>query len=64
MYIIMHDVTRIFRPEKIYVSNYAVVTPLRKVATYEPRIKKKLHELGKSKRILRGINVDILVNVP
>ena len=29
----------------------AVVTPLRKVATYEPRIKEKLHELGKSKRI-------------
>ena len=29
----------------------AVVTPLRKVATYEPRIEEKLHELGKSKRI-------------
>ena len=29
----------------------AVVTPLRKVATYRPRIKEKLHELGKSKRI-------------
>ena len=33
------------------ISN-AVVTPLRKVATYEPRIKEKLHELGKSKRIM------------
>ena len=29
----------------------AVVTPLRKVATYEPRIEEKLHESGKSKRI-------------
>ena len=29
----------------------AVVTPMRKVATYEPRIKEKLYELGKSKRI-------------
>ena len=38
----------------------AVVTPLRKVATYELRIKEKIHELGKSKRI----NVGILLNVP
>ena len=30
---------------------------MRKVATYEPRIKEKLYELGKSNK-LRGINVD------
>ena len=34
---------------------YAVVTPLRKVATYEPRIKEKIHELWKSKRINVGM---------
>ena len=39
---------------------YAVVTHLRKDATYKQRIKEKLHELGKSKRI----NVGILLNVP
>ena len=33
------------------IFTYAVVTPMRKVATYEPRIKEKLYELGKSKRI-------------
>ena len=32
----------------VHVCSYAVVTPLRKVATYEPRIKDKLR---KSKRI-------------
>ena len=49
------------RSWQLYIGRYAVVTPLRKVATYEPRIKDKLR-IGQNE--LRDINEDVHVNAP